>query len=85
LERGLSHLIFGKIITKIANLGSKKAGLSSYFWEDSMIKKKEVFYRSDLCRKITANMLHTLSDRHLGYQASINLSWAACLQISCLT
>jgi hypothetical protein len=31
LGRGLSLLIFGKIIAKIANLGSKKAGLSSNF------------------------------------------------------
>jgi hypothetical protein len=31
LERGLSLLILGKIITKIANLGSKKAGLKSGF------------------------------------------------------
>jgi hypothetical protein len=31
LGRGLSQLILGKIITKIANLGLKKAGLSSEF------------------------------------------------------
>jgi hypothetical protein len=30
----------GKIIAKIANLGSKKAGLSSDIWENCMILKK---------------------------------------------
>jgi hypothetical protein len=30
----------GKIIAKIATLGSKKAGLSSDFWENSMVLKK---------------------------------------------
>jgi hypothetical protein len=37
LGRGLSLLILGKII---ADLGSKKAGLSSDFWENCMILKK---------------------------------------------
>jgi hypothetical protein len=40
LGRGLSLLILGKIIAKIADLGSKKAGLSSDFWENCMILKK---------------------------------------------
>jgi hypothetical protein len=40
LGKGLSLLIFGKIIAKIANLGSKRAGLSSDFWENRMILKK---------------------------------------------
>jgi hypothetical protein len=43
LGRGLSHLILGKIIIKIVNLGSKKAGLSSVFWENYMILKKISF------------------------------------------
>jgi hypothetical protein len=30
----------GKIIAKIANLGSKKAGLSSDYWENCMILKE---------------------------------------------
>jgi hypothetical protein len=33
----------GKIIAKIANLGSKKAGLSYDFWENCMILKKISF------------------------------------------
>jgi hypothetical protein len=33
-------MILGKIITKIANLGSKKAGSSSDFLENCMILKK---------------------------------------------
>jgi hypothetical protein len=37
LGRGLSPLILGNIIAKIADLGSKKAGLSSDFWENCMI------------------------------------------------
>jgi hypothetical protein len=50
---GLSLLILGKIIAKNANLGSKKAGLSSDYWENCMILKKkfnwkEAFYRSQL-------------------------------------
>jgi hypothetical protein len=40
LGRGLSLLILGKIIAKIADLGSKKAGLRSDFWENCMILKK---------------------------------------------
>jgi hypothetical protein len=40
LGKGLSLLIFGKSITKIANLGSKKANLSSDFLENCMILKK---------------------------------------------
>jgi hypothetical protein len=40
LGRGHSLLILGKIITKIADLGSKKAGFSSDFWENCMILKK---------------------------------------------
>jgi hypothetical protein len=40
LGRGLSLLILGKIIAKIADLGSKEAGLSSDFWENCMISKK---------------------------------------------
>jgi hypothetical protein len=40
LGRGLSHLILGGKIAKIANLGSKTAGLSSNFWENCMILKK---------------------------------------------
>jgi hypothetical protein len=51
LGRGLSLLILGKIIAKIADLGSKKAGLSSDFWEKCMILKKisnweEALFRS---------------------------------------
>jgi hypothetical protein len=37
LGRGLILLILGKIIAKIADLGSKIAGLSSDFWENFMI------------------------------------------------
>jgi hypothetical protein len=33
-------LIWGKIIAKVANFGSKNAGLSSDFWENCMILKK---------------------------------------------
>jgi hypothetical protein len=33
-------LVLGKIISKIADLGSKKAGLTSDFWENCMILKK---------------------------------------------
>jgi hypothetical protein len=40
LGTGLSHLILGKIIAKIDNMGSEKAGLSSHFWENCMILKK---------------------------------------------
>jgi hypothetical protein len=40
LGRGLSLLILGKIIPKIADLGSKKTGLSSDFWENCMILMK---------------------------------------------
>jgi hypothetical protein len=39
LGRGLSHLILGKIIAKIANLGSKKASLISDFLEKCTILK----------------------------------------------
>jgi hypothetical protein len=39
LGRSLSQLILGKIIAKIANLVSKKAGLSSDFLENCMILK----------------------------------------------
>jgi hypothetical protein len=39
LGRDHSLLILGKIITKIANLGSKKAGVSLDFWENCMILK----------------------------------------------
>jgi hypothetical protein len=49
--RGLSILILGKLIAKIADLGSKKAGLSSDFWGNCMILKKnfnleEAYFRS---------------------------------------
>jgi hypothetical protein len=60
LGRGLSLLILGKIISKIADLGSKKAGLSSYFWENCMILKKisigkrPFFGVCYISRKITA-------------------------------
>jgi hypothetical protein len=40
LGRSLSLYILGKIIVKISHLGSKKAGLSSNFWENCMILKK---------------------------------------------
>jgi hypothetical protein len=40
LGRSLSLLILGKIIAKIANLGSEKSGLSSDLWENCMILKK---------------------------------------------
>jgi hypothetical protein len=40
LGRGLSLLILGKNIAKTADLGIKKAGLSSDFWENCMILKK---------------------------------------------
>jgi hypothetical protein len=43
LGRGLSLLILGNVIAKIADLGSKKAGLSSHFWENCMILKKISF------------------------------------------
>jgi hypothetical protein len=41
----------GKIIAKIVDLGSKKAGLSSDFWENCIIFKEnfnweEAFFRS---------------------------------------
>jgi hypothetical protein len=40
LGRGLSLLVLGKIIAKIAHLGSKKEDLSLDFWENCMILKK---------------------------------------------
>jgi hypothetical protein len=40
LGRSLNLSILGKIIAKIADLGRKKAGLSSDFWENCMILKK---------------------------------------------
>jgi hypothetical protein len=40
LGRGLSLFILRKINAKNAKLGSKKAGLSSDFWENCMILKK---------------------------------------------
>jgi hypothetical protein len=61
LGRGLSLLILGKIIAKIADLGSKKAGLSSDFWENCMILKKisigkrPFFGVCYISRKITAS------------------------------
>jgi hypothetical protein len=47
LGRGLSSLILGKIIAifNIADLGSKKAGLSSDFWENCMILKKSSIWK----------------------------------------
>jgi hypothetical protein len=59
-EALISLLTLGKIIAKIADLGSKKAGLSSDFWENCMIFKKisigkRPFFRfCYLSRKITA-------------------------------
>jgi hypothetical protein len=61
LGRGLSLLILVKIIAKIADLGSKKAGLSSDFWENCMILKKISIGKrpfsgvSYISRKITAS------------------------------
>jgi hypothetical protein len=60
LGRGLSLLILGKIIAKIAELGGKKAGLSSDFWENCMILKEISIGKKPLIsvcyisRKITA-------------------------------
>jgi hypothetical protein len=60
LGRGLSLLILGKIIATIADLGSKKAGLSSDFWENCMILKKTPIGKRPffgvcyISRKITA-------------------------------
>jgi hypothetical protein len=40
LKNGLKFLILGEKITKIANLGSRKAGVSLSFWENCMFVKK---------------------------------------------
>jgi hypothetical protein len=40
LRRGLSILLLGKITDKISNLGRLKAGVSSDFWGNCMISKK---------------------------------------------
>jgi hypothetical protein len=61
LGRGL--LILGKIITKIADLGSTKAGLSLDFWENCMILKKISIGKKSffgvclISRKITEHIL----------------------------
>jgi hypothetical protein len=53
----------GKIIDKIANLGNKKAGLSSDLWENYMILKKIAIGKRPfvgvcfISRKITATYL----------------------------
>jgi hypothetical protein len=67
LGRGLSLLILGKIIAKIADLGSNKAGLSSDFWENCMILKKisigkrPFFGVCYISRKITAGVKKTMA------------------------
>jgi hypothetical protein len=40
LRKGLSLLIFGSIIPKTAELGSKNAGVTLHVWENCIILKK---------------------------------------------
>jgi hypothetical protein len=42
----LGSLILGKTIAKIADFGSKKAGLSSDFWENCTNFWEEAFFQS---------------------------------------